>query len=241
MLNNADQIKLKNLMEQDDDFRQLVQKINDDYDFRISKMAHEIRNPLTLITSSLQIIETQHPEVKEFHFWEQTMNDVNYLRLLLDELSTYNNSEKLNLQNIQIQELLNPLIAIYLPLAKKSNISIDVSYERELPPINADPIKLREVFINLIKNALDAIGKNGILSIDVSRTKDLLIIKISDTGCGIPSDLLDTIFTPFTSYKQKGTGLGLAITKRIIDTHTGTLDVTSKINEGTTFRIGLSI
>lgn len=239
MLNEIDREILNKLMDSEPQLRPIIDKINDDFRYTMSKFSHEIRNPLTLINSSLQLIETQHPEVKNFHFWDQTISDVKHLRVLLDELSSYNNSEKLNLSIVKIDHLLTPLIAVYIPVALKSNISLQITYKSTIPALQADPIKLREVFTNLIKNAIESIDGEGSIEVTVGKDKTYLIVEISDTGCGIDPETLDTIFTPFVTYKSSGTGLGLPIIQKIIQSHNGILEISSRPQKGTTFTVKL--
>ena len=104
-----------------------------------------------------------------------------------------------------------------------------------------DKIKLEEVFLNLLRNAKEAIDGEGTIYLSAERGNDILIIQISDNGCGIPEEHLDSIFEPFKTYKQGGTGLGLSLSKRIIESHHGSISVSSEPEKGTTFTIKLPI
>ncbi len=127
---------------------------------------------------------------------------------------------------------------------KSSNINTLINLNANTP-IQADPNQLKQVLLNLILNAIDAMPKGGTLNIITrsssaviaSETKQSLIIEISDTGCGIDSKDLPYIFDPFFTKKVKGTGLGLAITQGIIEKHGWKINVESKINQGTAFKI----
>ena len=96
MLNNIDINQMNRLMEENEDARQIISQLLKNHHTTVSMIAHEIRNPLTLVSSSLQIIQAQHPEVKEFHNWSQTMEDIQFMCDLLNELSTFNNSSTLH-------------------------------------------------------------------------------------------------------------------------------------------------
>ena len=96
MLNNIDINQMNRLMEENKDAKQIITQLLENHHTSVSMIAHEIRNPLTLVSSSLQIIEAQHPEVKEFHNWSQTMEDVRFMCDLLNELSSFNNSSTLH-------------------------------------------------------------------------------------------------------------------------------------------------
>lgn len=106
MLSNIDLNKMNHLMEENNDAKQIISQLLENYHTSVSMIAHEIRNPLTLVSSSLQIMEIQHPEVKEFHNWNQTMEDVQFMCSLLNELSTFNNSSTLHHSVFQIEKLL---------------------------------------------------------------------------------------------------------------------------------------
>ena len=96
MLSNIDINQMNRLMEENEDAKQIITQLLENHHTSVSMIAHEIRNPLTLVSSSLQIIEAQHPEVKEFHNWNQTMEDVRFMCDLLNELSSFNNSSTLH-------------------------------------------------------------------------------------------------------------------------------------------------
>ena len=191
----------------------------EDLNLTIAKMVHEIRNPLTLINSSLQLIETTHPEVKDFQFWSQTLEDVEYLNQLLDDLAVYSDS-------------LQPYI-----LAHRKNLSVHLP--AQLPPVFGNPVKLRQAFLNLLKNAFEATGEDGCVSLSARKYLDQIIIRVSDDGCGMTPEALADLFTPFSSHKAGGTGLGLAITQKIIRAHYGQIDVTSSPGRGTAFTVTL--
>ena len=96
MLNEQDLKTIHTLSKKNPDFSKLMDKIKEEQRFCLSKISHEVRNPVTLINSSLQLIEQQHPEVKTFAFWKETMEDLSFLRTLLDELSSFNNGDILH-------------------------------------------------------------------------------------------------------------------------------------------------
>lgn len=241
MLSTDDKKILNQFMEENAELRRIIEALYDEFDFNLSKISHEIRNPLTLINSSLQIIEAQHPEVTSFNFWNETVEDVNYLRILLEELSAYNKRDTINPISIGIREFLTPIVSSLLPLARKSYIEINLIIQDDLPDLFIDPIKMREAFINLIKNAIDAIEQQGTITISISLEEEEFVILIHDTGTGIAKERLETIFNPFVTNKPLGSGLGLAVTEKIIKSHKGNISVMSKAKHGTTFCIHLPV
>lgn len=106
MLTNIDINKMNHLLETNEDARQIITRLLKNHQEAVSLISHEIRNPLTLISSSLQIMELEHPEVKEFSNWKQTMDDVDFMCSLLNELSDYNNGNTLHLSVFSIEQLL---------------------------------------------------------------------------------------------------------------------------------------
>lgn len=243
MMYDIDINKMNQLMEENEDARQIINQLLENHHTTVSTIAHEIRNPLTLVSSALQIIQAQHPEVKEFTHWKQTMEDIDFMRQLLEELSTFNNGNTLHYSVFSIEQLLKN-IAISFAIAldeEDSDIEFTSSIPDTLGKFTGDKIKLEEVFLNLLKNAKEAIPGSGTILLTAERKKDTLSIRIKDSGCGIPAEHIDSIFEPFKTYKEGGTGLGLSLSKRIIEAHSGSISVISKEGKGTTFTIKLPI
>ena len=210
-----------------------------DMEFLLSKFSHEIRNPLTSLYSTFQLIEMQHPEVKEFKHWSSLSYDIEYMKQLLDEFSTFSKSERLNLTTIELSSFLK-----HLSLSFASSIAqTEVEYTSEIDlynvQITGDKTKLQEVFWNLLKNAFEASKPDNRVRLTAKPMDKHVVITISDTGCGISKEHLPTIFEPFVTYKEGGTGLGLAICKQIIEAHEGTIAVESEFGVGTTFYVTL--
>ena len=136
----------------------------------------------------------------------------------------------------------NIAVSFAISLDEKNDaVKFTSSIPSTLGNFTGDKIKLEEVFLNLLRNAHDAIGDEGRIQLLASRQKDKLTIAISDNGCGIPEQHLKSIFEPFKTYKPGGTGLGLSLSKRIIEAHNGTLTVSSTEGLGSTFSVVLPI
>lgn len=209
----------------------------EDTNYTVAKITHEIRNPLTLINSSLQLIESMHPEVKEFQFWSQTLEDVEYVNLLLDDLSVYSDSRRFFMCEVDLKEVALSLEESLQPYILANNRHFSLHLPTQLPPVFGNPMKLKQAFLNLLKNAFEATGEGGCVSMSIRKYLDQIIIRISDDGCGMTPEAIETLFTPFSSHKANGTGLGLAITQKIIKAHYGKIDVASTLGRGTTFTI----
>lgn len=205
-----------------------------------ASIAHEIRNPLTSIKGFLQLIKSLN-----------TVADVkdNYLQIMSDEITRIENitSELLVLAKPQKQDFhyknVKSIIENVVILLRSQALmnKVDVNYFVEAPhPIRCIENQLKQVFINIIKNAIESMPAGGKIKITAKPfNTNTIQIKIVDEGCGIPEQFLKKIGTPFYTTKEKGTGLGLMTTVKIVQSHEGELEITSRVNEGTTIDIYL--
>ncbi len=201
----------------------------------LSTISHELRNPLTLIHSTLQLIGRHHPEVVEDPLWPQLLLDINYMSQLLSELSSLNSCQTLNYSQINIRQFLTNIVSSFSSSAQIQNKELTLNFETEEKTFSGDALKIREIFVNLIKNALEATGSGDQIVIDVKSRWNRWIITVSDSGSGMDACRLSTIFEPFVTYKTDGTGLGLTIVKNIVTAHGGAVQVYSKPGIGTKF------
>ena len=203
----------------------------------ISKFAHELRNPLTSAYSTVQLIESQHPEVREFKFWTALEGDFLYMNDLITKFSNLAKAERLKVEPFSSKAMLEQVSLSFAALVAGSEVEYTSKIEPSLPVIYGDEVTLKEVFRNLLKNAYDACLPNRSIFLDAYSTDSELIVHIRDTGCGIPEEHLPTLFDPFVTHKKDGTGLGLAICNHVIKAHEGTLEVESIVGIGTTFTV----
>lgn len=243
MLHNINVNKMNQLMEENKDARQIIRQLLENHQTTVSTIAHEIRNPLTLVYSALQVMQIQHPEVKDFPHWQQIMEDVQFMCHLLEELSTFNNADTLHYSVFSIGNLLkNIVISFAISLDEtNSDIELSSSIPSGLGEFTGDKTKLQEVFLNLLRNAKESIDGQGSILLSAERKRDYILIQLKDSGCGIPKEYLESVFEPFKTYKEGGTGLGLSLSKRIIEAHGGTISVESEPGKGSTFSIKLPI
>ena len=211
-----------------------------DIEFILSKFSHEIRNPLTTLYSTVQLIEMKHPEVKEFQHWSSLSYDIEFINQLLDEFSNFAKSKKLNLATIELRPFLEHLSLSFAASIAQTEVEYISKIDPYISQITGDKTKLQEVFFNLLKNAFEAAKPNHTVRFTALSENGKVIIKVQDTGCGISEEQLPTIFEPFVTYKKNGTGLGLAICDRIVKAHGGTISVESEVGVGTTFSITLN-
>lgn len=238
---SKDYEKLKKLMDESSENKELIEKLMEHQQYTISKISHEIRNPLALVYSTLQLIETQHPEAKAFKHWNDMREDIEFMNSLLTELSAYNNGERLRLKSFSSHDLLSHVCLSFASSCMDSEVEFTSKIEDSLPDITGDRIKLQEVFLNLLKNAFEATAPKGSIRLDAYCENNVLKIKICDSGCGISPEQIDGIFDMFVTHKTNGTGLGLAIAKRTIEAHQGTITVESALQNGSVFTISLPV
>lgn len=230
---------MNRLMEENEEANEVITHLIENHHAYISTITHELRNPLTLISSSLQMIESAYPEVKDYSVWPLLMEDVGFMKNLLEDLSLYNNGSYLHTSVFSIEKLLKN-IALSFAVAldeEDSGIEFTSSVPDGLGDFSGDCVKLKEVFLNLLRNAKESIEGEGQIRLTACRSKGGLCIRIADTGCGIPEKHLASIFEPFKTYKAGGTGLGLALSRQIIEAHGGTIEVTSEVGKGTVFTV----
>ena len=209
--------------------KQLCGDLN--YSFSLSRISHEIRNPLTLIYSTAQLLATKHPSLTEDNLWHQLISDINYLNDLTASISIYNKSQQLSPKMTDITQLLTEVTENYRPLAEKSKKRLILSIRNTLKPILCDPVKLKQCLVNLIKNSLEATSSGDTIHVTAFSNAMYIQLVISDNGHGIDKNKQSHIFEPFATYKKDGTGLGLPITKQIIEAHNGSIRVFSRLDE----------
>lgn len=233
--------QLQQLMNESSENKILLQKLLDSHQYTISKISHEVRNPLALVYSTLQLIESQHPEAKTFRHWEQMRQDIEFTISLLQELSAYNNGERIKAESFSSFDFFSHICLSFAASCADSDIEFTSSVAPTLPVITGDRIKLQEVFLNLLKNAREAIYSDGSIRLDALTKDQFLKITISDNGCGIPSEQLEEIFDTFVTHKSSGTGLGLSIAKRTVEAHKGSISVESAPGKGSCFTVLLPV
>jgi len=198
-----------------------------------SRMAHDIRNPLSVINTSINILISQKDiDAKTMETCERMQRAVERITYQIDDVLNFVKPRVFSLKNTSLHEILASVLA-RIEIPKTAVITI--------PPKNiefvGDVIGLEIVFVNLITNALQAIDNSGEITISASIAKEKIIIEIRDNGPGMPSDIIPQIFEPLFTTKQTGTGLGLTSCRTIIEQLGGHIDVESIVGKGTTFII----
>lgn len=200
----------------------------------ISHLTHEVRNPLTLISSSLQLLETECPSVKTSVLWSQIREDVKSTICLLQDISAFNNISKLTLTEFSAEDFLSSITHSFSSYMAQRNILFSAYQSPSIASLSlkADRRKLQELLTNLLINAADALcDPKSVLpdphKIDFTAEHfdKILHIHVKDNGPGIPDEYLKTLFDPFVTHKVSGTGLGLSIAKSVAELHGGIISV----------------
>ena len=204
----------------------------------LSKFAHEIRNPVALISSNLQIIAASHPEAASFEGWDDIMENLEYIKELLNDVTRYSSAARIIKKPEDPAALLRSAADSVRPSLEYLGISLQTEIPDTLPVLPLDRVRIRQALLNLLRNAREAIQhSHGLIRLQAVSLPEGVKITVSDNGCGMTPFQLENIFRPFVSYKPEGTGLGLAVTRQIIEAHGGELTAASVPGEGTVFQI----
>ncbi|HRT09155.1 MAG TPA: ATP-binding protein, partial [Candidatus Paceibacterota bacterium] len=143
------------------------------------------------------------------------------------------------LRPASLNDVVNKTLDLLQPELDNRGLQVRRRLAHQLPVIPMDPTQIQQVLVNLIKNAMQAMTRGGILTLRTGETSDGIWVSVEDTGTGIPQDRISRIFEPFFTTKKQGTGLGLMIVQRIVRAHGGRIELESQLDRGTTFRIWL--
>jgi PAS domain S-box-containing protein len=203
-------------------------------------VGHDLRNPLTGIKNAAYYLRKKGKTISEAQAKEMLEiidKAIVHSNKIINDLLDYSREMHLELTESALRTLLDEAVRM---IQVPDQIQI-LNHTLEDIKFNVDADKMMRVFINLIKNAVDAMPEKGTLEITSHKTKDNLEIAFADTGTGIPDETLSKIFSPLFTTKAQGMGFGLAICKRIVESHGGTITVKTAVNKGTTFTITLPI
>jgi two-component system nitrogen regulation sensor histidine kinase GlnL len=217
-------------------------------------LAHEIRNPLGGIKGAAQLLRRSadgNPSVREFT--DIMIREVDRVNQLIEQLLDLSRPADLNLEALNIHEILDDVLLLESQSVSEKHIQIRKRFDPSLPPIKGDRAQLVQVFLNLVKNAFQAMGQNGALTVATRLETDyhvrgqgggpgrIIWVDLADEGTGIAEEDLPHIFSPFFTTKTSGTGLGLATCYRIVNEHGGLIRVESTLGKGSTFKVSLVV
>lgn len=203
-------------------------------------IGHDLRNPLTGIAGATYYLKTKvGPEMdkKSKEMLELIEKDIEYSNKIINDLQEH--SREIRLDRVESTPKSIVMEALFLVQVPR-NVQISDTTKSE-PKIRIDVEKMKRVFVNIIKNAIEAMPKGGKLTIGSNEKNSSLEMVFTDTGTGIPEDTLEKIWKPLFTTKERGMGLGLSICKRIVEAHRGTISVESTVGKGTTFTVTFPI
>jgi signal transduction histidine kinase len=216
----------------------------------IASLAHEIRNPLVSIKTFTQLLPERIDDT-EFrdYFLKVASGEIDRLTSLINELLGFAKPSEPNLKGEDVNAIIDRMEVLISAEARKKNITITKKYAPNLPSVLVDAEQIKQVLLNILLNAIQAIEGQGEIWIDtriIRLTRDdeseaFLQIEIRDTGIGILPENLDHVFDPFFSTRPEGSGLGLAISHQIVHEHGGFIDLESEVGKGTSFRINFPL
>jgi signal transduction histidine kinase len=210
-------------------------------------LAHEIRNPLASIKGTAEILKDDlHPGDRKYEFLEILVKESERLNRVVEDFLRMARPQRVKLGDCDVMKELGNVIALVSSEARKHDVRLELKQTR-LPLVGGDPEKLRQAFLNIILNGLQATPPGGGVSISGScegggdEGPGWIGLSFSDTGSGMSGETMEKIFEPFYTERAEGTGLGLAITRKIIEGHGGKIEVKSEVGKGTEFLLRLPV
>jgi two-component system, sporulation sensor kinase E len=204
-------------------------------------IAHEIRNPMTALKGFIQLLESSMGKDHEMYF-HVIKSELQRIDSIITEFLILAKPQAVQYQKTDLAKIMRDTLELLNAQAVMHNVQFKERYNSEVPEIFAEPNQLKQVFINIVKNAIEVMPKGGTIAIVITKKEDNKVrISISDEGIGIPREKIKKLGEPFYTTKERGTGLGLMVTFKIVEEHEGTVEVESELGKGTTFHIDFPI
>jgi len=235
-----------------------------------ASVAHEIGNPLNALSIHLQLLEREAkklkklvPEIRELsgrgkqastagtdtlevalkveRYLAVAKGEINRLDYIVTQFLQAIRPEPPQVQRASLNDVVRETLELLRPEIDNRGIRVEENLSSKLPLAPIDPAQIKQVLVNLCKNAIQAMSRGGVLKLCTEPREDGVCLIVADTGGGIPQEMLSRIFEPFYTTKKKGSGLGLMIVQRIVRDHGGRIQLESNVGQGTTFRIWLPL
>ncbi|MCH6264009.1 ATP-binding protein [Neobacillus citreus] len=205
-----------------------------------ASVAHEIRNPLTSLKGFVQLLKVE--DERHQFYYQIMLDELDRINHIVGELLLLAKPQAVKFTKADVKKLLKDVISLLSSEASYHNVQIESRFPNVEMTIECEPNQLKQLFINIIKNAIEASGNGGMVTISFKKMEpETISIVIEDNGCGISEERLAKIGEPFYSSKEKGTGLGLTVSFKIVESHHGTIHFESRENQGTSVHIVLPI
>jgi two-component system, NtrC family, sensor histidine kinase HydH len=205
-------------------------------------MAHEIRNPLGSIKGAVEILKDEYgPDEPKYEFIQILLKETDRLNQIVQEFLGFARPKQPQYQLADVNEAVESVLALTAAEARTAGVTVEKKLDPSMGKYNLDAGLLKQAFLNVVLNALQAMPQGGQLTVESGLVRGAIEIKISDTGIGISESNRKKLFSPFFTTKKNGIGLGLVISYRIIENHRGTIDVASEPGKGTTFVVRIPV
>nr|WP_083845653.1 ATP-binding protein [Desulfosporosinus acidiphilus] len=205
-------------------------------------VAHELRNPIAIIKTLVELMKEEYSQVSGIEEFTRAIEEqIDRQDFEIQELLDFGRPTKVATKECSVNDLIKGVLSFSAAMLRKQKINVKLHLSKKLSGILADTEKLKQVFVNIIVNAAEAMPEGGELTITTEEGKNAIAVSFSDTGEGIQTSDKSRIFDPFYTTKKTGTGLGLSISYQSIKLHGGTIEVDSEPGKGTTFKVNLPV
>ena len=205
--------------------------------------AHEIGNPLNALSTSLQLVTEEIARLVHDPLVEETLEiarqELQRLTALLNDYRSFARPQKIKIEPTDLRQMFEEVLAPAIKHYQDCGINVELAFYEKLPLVPVDREKIKQVILNLCKNAIEAMPDGGTLRCKAYQTVDRVTIEVADTGTGIPEGL--DLFQLFNTTKPEGTGLGLPIVEQIVSEHRGSVDYVTELGKGTAFMVSLPL
>lgn len=200
-----------------------------------ASIAHEIRNPLTALKGFVELLKSEAPTEKD-HYFTIMESEFQRLDMILSDLLFLSSPRKISVQKVDLVEIVKEVIDFMQFEALMHEVILQLQYDDQIQHvIFGNNVRLKQMLINILKNAIQATGNSGTITIQLYVTTKDVQIYVQDKGIGMDEEIRKNLFSPFFTTKEEGTGLGLPLVKKVVDDFNGTIEVESELNVGTTF------
>jgi signal transduction histidine kinase len=205
-----------------------------------ASIGHEVRNPMTTVRGYLQHMSIKEKYKDNREVFELMMEELDRANSIITEFLSLAQNKTMDFKAVSINKVISDVAPLIQADALRMNCGINIRGEGT-PAIIIDENSIRQVLLNLVRNALEAMPQGGIVTIGTSFCQDNVVLSVADEGPGIRTEVLEKLGTPFVTTKEKGTGLGLAVCYRVAQRHGATIAVESEPGKGTVFKISFSM
>jgi two-component system sensor histidine kinase PilS (NtrC family) len=207
-----------------------------------ASIAHEVRNPLASMSGSIQILKKDLDlDGEDLHLMDIVLKETQRLNDLVGNFLDYARPPAPRFEDVDLRGIVSDTVNLLGPVAAADEITLEADLPAEPVILSVDISQMRQIIMNLVKNAADAVSSGGRITVSVGKDEngEGSVLAVTDDGQGIPDEVLPEIFEPFMTTKGDGTGLGLAIVYQLVQIHKGTIDVRTREGKGTTVSVQL--